>query len=702
MTETATYHTTCVLDCPDGCGLEVTVETDASGQERILALEGRPSGPAPGEHPTTAGFLCAKVGQFHRRVHHRERILYPMRRRTDRSGAPLAKGEGGLEAFERISWDEALDTIAERLGGVVERWGGEAVVPYNYGGSNGLLSDSLFDDYFFARLGASRLQKTLCALPTGAAAEGLYGKMPGVAYEDYEAARFILIWGANPKVSGIHLVPFLKRAKAAGAFIAVVDPLRTFSDREIDLHLPVYPGTDLAVALAMIRLWQESGALDREFLAAHGVGLEPLLAAAQEWTPARAAAVAGIPEADLRTLAERYAATDPAVVRCGWGIERNRNGGAAAAAVLAMPALLGKFGVPGGGFTMSNGSASHFDRRQLLPQPAWTTRSLNMTPLGDLLAGRGAEGQPLDPPIQALFVYNCNPVATVPDQNGVLRGLARRDLFTVVSEQVFTDTAPFADILLPATTFLEQHDVRVGYGSYMVGGIRPVIAPRGEAWPNHRLFAALSQRMGWDEAAFHYSDEELVRRTAAALEMPGGAVQRGDGADRLLAGDALRYDFPGPTPVQMKTVSPRTADGKIHLTPAQLGDRPYAFEPLESPYPLALLSPGSPRLLTSTCGEFNLDRLTLTLHPEDAVARGLEKGAMVRVFNDLGEVLCPLAVSDRLRPGVALMPKGAWRRASKNAATSTALCPATVQRVAGGACYSDARVEVEAWAAPVD
>jgi anaerobic selenocysteine-containing dehydrogenase len=521
----------------------------------------------------------------------------------------------------------------------------------------------------------------------------MYGKMPGVAYEDYEKARFILLWGANPKVSGIHLVPFLKRAREAGAFLAVVDPLRTFSDSEVDLHLPVYPGTDLVVALALIRLWERSGALDRDFLAAHAVGLEALLEAAQEWTPARAAAEAGVPEADLRRLAEVYAETDPAVVRCGWGIERNRNGGPAAAAVMAMPALLGKFGVPGGGYTMSNGSAARFDRRAVVPMPPWNTRSLNMTRLGELLQKTD------DPPVKVLFVYNCNPVATVPDQNAVLAGLGREDLFTVVSEQVFTDTAPYADILLPATTFLEHHDLRVGYGSYIVGGLQPVVPPQGEAWPNPWLFAELCRRMGRQEEAFDLDGEALLRRVAAALTLPDGfegVKSAGDAVETLLRGDLLRYDFPGTAPVQMATVQPGTADGKIHLAPWALGEEdPYRYEPLESAYPLALLSPAHVRLLTSTCGEFNVDRLTVTLHPDDAAARGLQKGDTVRVYNDLGEVVCPLAVSDRLRLGVALMPKGVWRRASANGRTSTALCPASIQRVAGGACYSDARVEIE-------
>jgi anaerobic selenocysteine-containing dehydrogenase len=348
-----TLPTTCPLDCPDSCSLEVTVR------------DGRVAAIAPGRaHSVTGGFICTKVARFSRRQYHADRLLTPLRRTG-------SKGEG---AFDPISWDEAIAEITGRFRGISQKYGAEAILPYHYGGSNGLVSDGLLDDLYFARLGASRLDRTLCAAPTTAVAKGMYGKMPGVAFPDYVHAKCIVVWGANPKASNIHLVPFLKEAKRRGAFVAVVDPVRNFSAAEADLHLAVRPGADLPLALGLVNLWREWDALDREFLA-------------------DSAAEAGVPKADIERLARALAETDPAVVRCGWGLERNRNGGRAVAVVLAIPALLGKFGVRGGGYTMSNGGAAKLDRRALLGDLAWDTRVINMTELGAAL------GYGLVPPV---------------------------------------------------------------------------------------------------------------------------------------------------------------------------------------------------------------------------------------------------------------------------------------------------------------
>ncbi len=670
-------HTTCPLDCPDACHLEVTVRDG-----RVAAIGGSH------EHPDTAGFICSKVAHFARRLEHPDRILHPLRRVG-------AKGEA---RFERLSWDEAIAEIALRLREVAERWGGEAILPFHYGGSNGKLTDELTDDLFFARLGASRLAKTICAVPATQVALGMYGKMPGVAFGDFLHARAILIWGANPKASNIHLVPYLKEAKRRGAFVAQIDPRRTLGEAECDLHLPVLPGQDLPVALAMIRHLAQGDRLDRRFLERWSEGLETLLAQAEEWPLERAAAVAGVEAAAIARLADTLAEASPALVRCGWGLERNANGAQAIAAVLALPALLGKFGVRGGGYTLSNNGGARFDRSAVIGPFAWTTRALNMTQLGRLLAGRaprpwhGGSEAPLDPPIQALFVYNANPAATVPEQGAVLAGLAREDLFTVVHEQVMTDTARFADIVLPATTFLEGHDLQVGYGSYSVGAVVPVVPPAGEARSNAQLFAALARAMGFMDEAFSWSDEELLERATAALGFPGGPLD----AARRQDGTPQRYHFPGERPVQFETVFPRTANGKIHLAPAVLGEQPFAWTPPAADFPLALISPASGRLISSTLGEYNLEVLEVTLHPSEAAARGLESGQQVRVWNQRGEVHCRLRVSPGLRPGVAAMPKGAWRKSSANGATAVALCPDTAQVVGDAACFNDARVEIAA------
>jgi anaerobic selenocysteine-containing dehydrogenase len=667
---TQVIPTTCPMDCPDTCALEVSV---ADG--RIASIRGSK------DHPTTNGFICSKVARFDQRVYHESRALYPMRRAG-------VKGEG---RFERTTWEEAVATIVARFREIIAQHGAEAILPYHYGGSNGYLTDGFLDDYFFARLGASRLARTLCAVPATEVAVGMYGKMPGVAFEDYVHSKCIIIWGANPKASNIHLVPFLRQAKRSNAFIAVVDPKQNFSSDEVDLHLPVYPGADLPLALGMIRLWHEQGRLDRQFLASHALDLERLLVKAYEWPLERAARAARVPPGDVRRLADVYAGASPAVIRVGWGLERNTNGAQAMAAILAIPALLGKFGMPGGGYTLSNSGAIKFNTTKLFGAPLeWNTREVNMTLLADVLNG-DLDGR-LRPPVKALFVYNCNPAATVPDQAGVLRGLGREDLFTVVFDQVMTDTAAYADLVLPNTTFLEANEIRRGYGAYTIGGSQPVIARRGEAKPNEEVFALLGRAMDFHDEPFTWDTRTSVRKIAAAIEMPGGEPVD---PEAMEAGRNMRYDFPGSTPVQFETVFPGTPDSKIHLVPACLGTAPFEYADISSDkYPLALVSPATSRMITSMMGEFNFNELYLTLNPADAAARGIAEGDTVRAFNDLGEVICRARVSDRVRQGVASMPKGAWRKSSVNGFTATALCPATVQITGGAACYNDARIEV--------
>lgn len=653
------------MDCPDACALEVRVE-----EGRVEAIGGRH------DHPNTAGFICSKVANFRRRLEHPDRVLRPLRR----------SGEKGEGRFEEISWQVAIDEISSRLFDIQKEWGGEAIVPFHYGGSNGMLTDGLLDALFFRRLGASRLDLTICAVPTTEVAREMYGRMPGVAFEDFPHARFIVIWGANPKASNIHLVPYLKEAKRSGAFIATVDPRRNFSAGEVDLHLGLRPGTDLPVALAMIDLWRREELIDETFIGRQASGLEPLLAAAHSWSVDRAAEVAGVDADQIVRLARAYANTEPALLRCGWGLERNRNGGQAVAAVLAMPTLLGKFGKRGGGYLMSNGGAKRFDSNRLLDLPQdGQRRSFNMTQLGRWLT------EEQSPPVKALFVYNANPVATVPNQNEVIEGLSRNDLYTVVSEQVMTDTARYADIVLPATTFLEGWDLRAGYGSYVLGGVRPAIEPMGEVRTNQQMFSALAASMGLTDEAFGWSEEELVRRAIEATDLDG----RSPTAEPLLDGLTESYDFPGPGPIQFETVHPRTDDGRIHLTPPVLGPDPYSYIAPDERYPLALISPASGKMISSTFGETNCPDLMVDLHPRDAAVREIGSGDPVRVHNDLGSVECVAMVTRQIRPGVASMPKGAWQKASRNGRTSVALCPDHVNIVGGAACFNDARVEVE-------
>jgi anaerobic selenocysteine-containing dehydrogenase len=667
-----TLHSVCPLDCPDRCSLDVRVEAG-----RVVSITGSRV------NPVTDGFICAKVRRFPDRLYGPDRLLHPMRRTGP-------KGEG---RFERISWDEAIGTIAGRWSAILRSHGGEAILPFSYGGSNGLLTEGLFDARLFRVLGASRLARTVCAAPTGAAARALYGKMASVDLPDFARARFIIIWGANPKHSNIHLMPYLKAAREAGARIALIDPRRTLSGQYLDMHLPVFPGTDAVVALAMIGHLERTGRVDRAFLAAHATGAENLLEAARGWSLERAGAVARVEARDIAAIADAYAAADPALVRCGWGLERNRNGEASVAAVLALPAVAGKFGKPGGGYALSASSTYRVNHERLAGGPDPPTRIINMNRLGRALLEESR------PPVLALCVYNCNPAATVPDQNRILRGLRREDLFTVVLDQVMTDTALHADVLLPATTFLEHTDLSTSYGTYSVMLGEPVIPPLGEALPNGEIFRRLLEQLGpGDDLA---QGETLLREALAAIEGPlvGGAG--GDGGvrlERLRRERRLRFDFPGERPVQFASVLPNTPDRKAHLWPAELGPDPYGFldDPGDARHPLALISPATDRTISSTLGECNIKEAFLEMHPDDAAARGLPDGATVRVHNTLGEVRVRMRLNGALRPGVVYLPKGIWNRHTKNGAVGTALVPDTVSAISGGACFNDARVEVSA------
>ena len=370
MPHTATLPSVCPLDCPDRCSLEVRVEDG-----RVVSLEGSRV------NPVTGGFICSKVRRYPERVYGPDRLLHPLRRTG-------AKGEG---RFERISWDQALEEVAEKLRSTSREFGGESILPFSYGGSNGILSQGILDERLFRRLGASRLLRTVCAAQTGAASGALYGKMASVDFPDFAKARLIVLWGGNPKHSNVHLLPYLKQAREGGAKVALVDPRRTLGDGWVDLHLPVFPGSDAALALAMIGHLERLGAVERGFLAAHATGAERLLERAREWDLERAARVTRVPARDIASLAEAYAAADPALIRCGWGVERNRNGEAAVAAILALPAVAGKFGKPGGGYALSSSEAYKVDVEPLVGRPRARDPGRQHEPAGPRAPGGGAE-----------------------------------------------------------------------------------------------------------------------------------------------------------------------------------------------------------------------------------------------------------------------------------------------------------------------
>jgi anaerobic selenocysteine-containing dehydrogenase len=662
LTAEHVVDTVCPLDCPDACTLDVTLQDG-----RITGIDGSP------RNTVTNGYICAKVRRFPERVYGSDRLLYPAIRR----------GPKGYGLFERASWEDALTLIARTLEDARESWGGESILPYSYGGSNGLLTQDTSDATLFRRLGASRLARTVCAAPTGAANEALYGKMPSITYEDYPSARLIIMWGANPTATGIHLVPYIRDAQDNGATLIVIDPRTTALAKRADIHLAIRPGTDLPVALSIHRFLFEEGLADRAFLDAHTRNAEKLRAKARPWTFERAAAEAGISAESLETVAKQYAQATPALIRCGWGQERNRNGGNSSLAILSLPAVAGKFGVRGGGYAMSNTAAWGIERTWIGAQEP-PTRVINMNQLGRALTE-------LDPPVRVLFVYNSNAAVTSPDQRRIIRGLERDDLFTVVFEQVMTDTARYADVVLPATTFLEGYDLVRGYGPISLQLGKPVIEAVGEARPNADVFGELLQRL--DLAEHADPSGELEEMLHVIARMPGSSGDE-------LSEHGAAIPIAGGRPIQFVDVHPRTADRKVDLFPEYLdaqspaGLYGYQPDPATNEYPLALISPASERTITSTLSELPRPEVRLLMHPEDASARGLSDGDEVRIFNALGEVRCGLQVGTWVRPGTVVLPKGLWRKHTANGYTANALAPDSLTDLGGGACFNDARVDV--------
>ncbi len=662
--------TACTLDCPDSCSLEVTVQDDA-----VVSI-----GPGPA-NSLTEGFICSKVKRFGRHQYGVDRLRHPLRRSRPKSG-----GSNGSDSFSRVSWDEALDEIAERMQSIRQEHGPEAIVPLAYGGSNGLITQDTFDLQLFDRLGASRVARTVCAAPSTSAAVGLYGKMAGVALQDYEHARLIVVWGANPSVSGIHLVPIIRRAQQNGARLVVVDPRRTPLAKKADLHLQPRPGTDLVLALSIHHALFESGRQATSFLDSHCRGADELKSAAANWPAERAAEVCGIEAELIEEFVELYQNLEPAVIRCGWGVERNRNGGSAVAAILALPAVAGKFGVRGGGYTLSNGGA--WAKAGLNAMRATSqSRVLNMNRMGrDLL-------ELDDPPIKMLFVYNHNPLATLPAQATVRQGLEREDLFTVVFDQVMTDTAHYADIVLPATTFLEHEDLRLSYGSLSLQRSRPVVSPVGESRSNVEVFSDLLERTGHLKA----EDRPLTDEKQLVSWITGEDLQPGE----------MRFPPGGERPIQFVDVHPATTDGRADLFPnsmdreSNVGLYQYIESERDEAHPLTLISPATEHTVSSTFGQF-LNKAVLEIHPVDADTRGITSGATVRVFNTRGEVLCSSRINSDLKPGTVLIPKGIWARSTENGNTSNTLVPDSLTDIGAGACFNDARVQVESHAAATE
>lgn len=674
-------HSVCALDCPDGCALLVTIE-DGRG----VKLRGDP------DHPVTRGFLCSKVARYLEREYAPDRLLYPQ----IRTGV---KGEG---RFARVSWDAALDRIAERLREISDYYGPEAVLPYSYAGTMGLLNGAGMDRRFFHRLGASRLDRTICAAAGSAALTASLGFRYGTDPEQFRHSRLILAWGANILGTNVHLWPFIVEARRQGARFYAIDPASNRTTQAADRHYRIRPGTDQALALAMAHVIVAEDLHDAGYIERYCQGFEHLAAAARHWPPERAAAVTGIAAADIIALAREYATTQPAVIRMNYGIQRQERGGAAAYTISLLPALTGAWRRPGGGLLLSTSHAFPVNRAALerpdleelspLGRPA---RLVNMSELGKALT------QLDGPPIKALVVYNSNPAAVAPNQSLVVEGLRRPDLFTVVLEQFQTDTADYADVLLPVTTFLEHTDLYCSWGHYYLQLARPALAPPGEAKSNFEIFRLLAERMGFSEPCFQDSEDEMIR---AALDSSHPFLA-GITLERLERERSIKLNFgeAGQPFLPFAHGGFGTPSGKCEIHPELLEFQPpaesrFGDEGLRRRYPLELISPKADEGLNSSFSnrpEVDEATATLLLHPDDARARGIHGGDWVRVFNDRGSCLLRAAVNGEQAPGVVVARAIRWNRKAPDRRNVNWLTSDRLTDLGGGAAFYSCLVEVQ-------
>jgi anaerobic selenocysteine-containing dehydrogenase len=640
--------TACPLDCPDTCSIAVTV-TDG----RITAVDA-----APG-NPFTSDFICAKVKHHAERVYAPERLLTPL----IRTGA---KGDG---EFRAGGWDEALDRVVEALHRAIDEHGAESIVPYLYNSSAASMQ-SVLTERLFRRLGASEVDHTICAATHGAAYAAIYGDMLSADPLDLVESKLIVLWGANPTVTNTHLLPLLNEAqRTRGAKLVVVDPRATGVAKRADLHLAVRPGTDVVLALAIAHALDDSGFIDRDFCARHVDGLDDYLDAASEWTLDRAAELCGVGVAGIAQLAHDLATIRPAMVRPGWGLERNRNGGSACVAVMALPLLTGQFGTRGGGLMASTSRAAPLTNGGRAPEERHTPRPRHFN-MNDL--GRALTDPAYAPEVAVLFVQGANPAVMNPRSGLVQDGLRRDDLFTVVHDQVLTDTARFADVVLPACTHFEYDDVAASYGTFTLQAVRKIIEPVGEAKSNGELAACLAARLGFPEERFTARPEEFLPQLVT------------DGLGLPEATRVLRE--PGTT-IQFVDTFP--SGGRARLD----AHRP-RFTPLPTALPLALISPAGPRTINSIFGESLAPDPSIRLNPTDAATRGIADGDTVTVLNEHGGVTAIARVDDALREGVAAMTKGVWPRSMPGGVGMNVLVPDSLSDLAGGACFNDTRVDV--------
>ncbi len=690
-----TVRAVCPHDCPDTCGMVVTVRDG-----RAVDLRGDP------DHPFTRGFLCGKVARYLDRVYHPERLLFPQKR----------VGPKGSGRFERVSWDEALATVAERFRAIAASADGpQAILPYSYAGTMGQLQGASLDRRFFHRLGASLLARTICASAGSAGCDVTLGTRAAIDPEAVVHARYIINWGSNTSVTNSHLWALIHQARKRGARVVTIDPFRSRTAERSDWWVAIRPGTDAALALGLMHVLWRDGLQDKDYLARHCLGSDLLRdRALREYAPERVSTITGIPREDIERLAREYGTSRPALIRLNYGLQRHGGGGMAVRTITCLPAVVGAWRDAGGGALLSTSklypwSAARLERPDLSPPG---TRTVNMVRLAEALNGELPE-----PPVRALYVYNANPAAVCPDQARVLAGLRREDLFTVVHEQFQTDTADYADILLPATTQLEHFDIHGSYGHLYVQVNRPAVAPLGEAKPNTEVFRLLARRLGFAPELFEVSDEELAAEALEAAASPNG-FPRGESfaevtVDRLVREGPVRLNLPrdyapfanggfGTPSGKCEFYSPALAARGCDPLPAYVPphEDPETRPDLAARYPLQMVSPPEPSFLNSTFVNVAALRKqagepTVRIHPEDAAARAIADGQGVRVFNDRGAFRAKAVVGDSVKRGVVVSQGVWWNKYTPGGANCNTTTSSALTDLGDGATFFDNLVEVE-------
>ena len=657
--------TACPLDCPDSCSLEVTVDDG-----RIVGID---ADTGPDANPFTQGYICQKVKHQAERVYSPDRVLTPMIRVAPKGVAD------GVNAFRPATWDEAVELVARRVRTSIETSGADSVVPYLYSSSAGVLAADGLTPQLFERLGCPEVTHTICAATVGAAWRQVYGSMLSADPFDIANSKLIVVWGANPNASNTHLTPIITRAvKENGATLVVIDPRRTGVAKRAHLHLAIRPGTDAVLAYAVTNLLVANGRLADDFIADHVDGAAEFLAAAAAWPSAAAAKECGVDATDIERFAELVATTSPAMLRLGWGLERNRNGGSGCVGAISLWALAGHFGRRGAGIVTSTSGTTPIDIGRLWPEHVVreTRRQLSMNDVG-LALGGGLAGWPRT---EVLFVQGANPAVTAMDQSAWLHELRRADLFTVVHDQVFTDTAAFADVILPATTHFEAADLASSYGSFSLLRVDPVIDPVGESRSNDGASAAIAVALGFPAAEFDPDPDRLA------------AMIRTDAVPTTASVPDTRA---GTTTIQFVDTMPAFADGsqraRVHDAHSELPVPRHVSIPQGR---LTLVTPSTNRTINSMFAEFDPPEAAVSMHADDAAARGITDGDAVRVHNELGEIELVARLDGVVRPGVVSVPKGLWRRHLAGGKTSNVLIPRVVNDLAAGACFNDAQVDV--------